>query len=395
MRQIFKEPSCLLKTTLFVFLVTGVWTPARGDEVVLTGGSRIVGEIQSMAKGRLTIVTDFAGPIEIVAAKIAGFNSNRKLTVALRSSERASGRLHIDPNRGQIMLGSAFGDVELKVDEIVAIWPSDAQSAMSETRRREQTADREAISQEDAVEIPRLEKAYQEQVAVLEKQLKAETARWKAKIEMGLNGWKGTSESTAFNGRAEVRRNTDHDRLMIFTQGRYAQQASVRNTNEILGGVSLEVDISKKWFAFGQFSLEFDEFEQLDLRSTVSLGMGYFWIRRDEHELKTRGGVGYQHESFMDSTDMDQGMFELGVDYMVQIAPWLAFNHNTTYYPTHDDFLNDYRVVSENSLDIPLTSEKILKLKVGMRNAYDPMLRPDVERLDTFYFFNVVYDLIK
>ena len=156
----------------------------------------------------------------------------------------------------------------------------------------------------------------------------------------------------------------------------------------MLGGVNLEADINKKWFGFAKIELEYDKFENLDMRTTAAAGLGYFAIREKDQELKFRGGVGYQHESFRDGTSDDEAIIELGMDYRKELAPWLLFKHGTTYYPTFD--IGDYRIAMENAGEIPLGTGTKWKLKLGVRNHYNSEPQTGVDRLDTYYFANVV-----
>ena len=82
--------------------------------------------------------------------------------------------------------------------------------------------------------------------------------------------------------------------------GEYAENNDVRDTAEVKGGAYYEYLFSKRWFAYGAMDLEYDEFENLDLRFSTTVGVGYYWLKEPDHELKTRGGIGYLHESFMD-----------------------------------------------------------------------------------------------
>ena len=113
---------------------------------------------------------------------------------------------------------------------------------------------------------------------------------------------------TKLGAMASLPSRTDVDRLLVYIQGRYAKQDGSRSENEIFGGMDLEVDLSDRWFVFGKTYLEFDEFENLDLRARATAGMGYFLIRQDHQELKLRAGVGFQHESFDDGTSENDGV---------------------------------------------------------------------------------------
>ena len=152
----------------------------------------------------------------------------------------------------------------------------------------------------------------------------------------------------------------------------------------------MDVDQTNGWFTFGKIDMEFDEFEELDLRSAVTTGLGYFFMSDEGHKLKGRASLGYQHESFMDGRSDDQGGIEVGYDYHWEIPSWLLLTHSSTFFPTFDDFTSDYRVASETAGTFPMGKSDRWKLKIGMRNEYDSMPRPDVERLDTHYFLNLI-----
>ncbi|NLF29602.1 MAG: DUF481 domain-containing protein, partial [Planctomycetes bacterium] len=225
-------------------------------------------------------------------------------------------------------------------------------------------------------------------VAALRKQIEAEHGDWTAEFETGISGQTGNSEEVNVNARVGLFYKTPRERFKLYARQRYAQDDGERSVNEALGGAGLEVDITGRWFAFGGVELEFDEFEDLDLRTTVTGGLGYFILRREGHQLKTRAGVGYEHESFDDGTSMDDAVAEVGVEYFKQINDRLRFVHGTTWFPTFAA-VDDYRLVMENALEIDLNHTRTVKLRAGARNEYDSLPQPGVERLDTFYFLNL------
>jgi hypothetical protein len=78
--------------------------------------------------------------------------------------------------------------------------------------------------------------------------------------------------------------------------------------------------------------------------------------------------------------------------YRKDFTPHLAFEHSTTYYPSFEGF-GDYRLLISNAAEVPLNGSKTWKLKFGIRNDYDSMPNPGVEKLDTTYFTNLVVAL--
>jgi putative salt-induced outer membrane protein YdiY len=383
----------MMKRVLCVCSVLLMFAAAvSGDEIHLTDGSRLIGTAGAMDSDGLSFETSFAGAIKIDASKIAGIVTDQPMTVALASGDRVTGALQYDGAAGQRLTGTTFGDVPIDLSRVVAIWPAGATAPATagatggpavEQMRAEHQADLEATRQR-----------YETEMASLRDDAVRYTPKWTADLELGLNGQTGNTEEVNFDGRIHAKRATQVDRFMLFVEGHFGRQNSVRNTNEVKGGAKYEIDISERAFAYASTILEFDEFENLDLRSNVTVGLGYFFIRQDDQTLKGRVGAGYQHESFDDGSMEDQGILEIGVEYEKQFAPWLLFTHETTYYPALDG-LDDYRIVSETAGVIPIANSDAWKLRVGMRNEYDAMPQPGIDNLDTYYFLNIVYHLIK
>jgi putative salt-induced outer membrane protein YdiY len=362
------------------------------DEIHLTDGSRLVGVAGAMDSDGLSFETSFAGAIRIDAAKIAGIVTDQPMTVALVGGDRVTGTLRYDADNGQRLTGTTFGDVAIDPSRIVAIWPVGAAAPASggaqggaavEQLRAEHQADLETTRQH-----------YETEMASLREDAARFTPKWTADLELGLNGQSGNTEEVNFDGRISAKRATQVDRFSLFIEGHFGRQNGIRNTNEVMGGARYEIDISERAYAYASTKLEFDEFENLDLRSNVTAGMGYFFIKRDDETLKGRVGAGYQHESFDDGTVENQGILEVGVEYEKQFAPWLLFTHETTFFPSLDG-LDDYRLTSETAGEIPIANSDAWKLRIGMRNEYDAMPQPGIDNLDTYYFLNVVYHLIK
>jgi putative salt-induced outer membrane protein YdiY len=324
---------------------------ASADEVILTDGTRLVGTVEGLSDGKLRIKTDFAGALVIDAAKIKGMSIDRPLMVQTKDGQRALEQLRYRPQDGQRAMGGPPGERALEMGQVTAIW----------------SPDREA---------PDIEKA---------------RARWKVRLEGGLDGQTGNSERFSGNGRITVDREAPGDRLKIYGLARYSRENGEESAKEFIGGSVLEVDLSERLFAYGRVELENDKFEDIDLRAQASAGLGYFVIRKPTQEMKIRGGLGYRHETYRDSTSDDSMVGEAGLDYRIDLAPWLAYRHGSIVSVPVDD-VNDVLFTMENGLEVPLGKDSPWKIRLGMRNQYDAEPQPGFDRLDTYYFLNLVLD---
>ncbi|MCC5829489.1 MAG: DUF481 domain-containing protein [Phycisphaeraceae bacterium] len=339
--------------------VSGTALVAMADEVHLANGSRLVGTVKAIEDGKLTIETDFAGTITVDMEQVERIVTEQPLNVELGTGEVAQGRMAAGEEGEQLVESEDLGARPLPIGNVTAAWGLGEESP----RMRAQRA-----------------------------ALEAAQPKWTLRLEAGLTGETGNNERINVNAGATARRATDTDRLTFFGRARFARENSVDTARQFAAGAGYEVDIHRNLFAYGRVEFEHDRFEDIEFRATGIGGLGYFILREPESEWKVRAGLGVQHESFRSDRESDTSLVgELGTDYFRQFAPWLLYNFSFTYIPTFDD-LNDYRLVMENSAEIPLGSDEMWKIRAGVRNSYRGSPSPGLKRLDTVYFLNLVVD---
>lgn len=357
--------TCLAKLT-----VVALWAfhagPGLADVVTLSDGSRLIGTVERLADGKIVLVTKFAGTLEIDATQITSIETEQKVNVGMTTGDRLVGTLEHSAAVDRPVVQTELGGIPITVDKIEAIWPEGGKSP-------------EVLAME-------------EQIAKVREEMEAQRARWVATFEAGLFYTTGNKDIFRALGRAEVQRISPKDLLKLYLSGEYSEEDDERSAHEIKGGAYYEHLFTERWFGYGRMDAEYDELENLDLRFSTLLGGGYYWIKRPEHELKTRAGIGYLHESYMDGLTTNAAQAELGLDYRVDIAPWLQLIHSTAWYPTFEA-LRDYRLTSDTAFLIPFGDSEIWKLKLGALYEYDSIPNPGYEYLDQTYYANILLEL--
>ncbi|MHC5023208.1 MAG: DUF481 domain-containing protein [Planctomycetota bacterium] len=362
-------------------LILGAVPGAMADEVLLDDGSRLLGRIVRLREGRVEVETSFAGTISIEREKVIGLTTENQVAVSMGSGDRILGRL-VFVNGQQTVESRQLGTVETEVASITAILDPDSPTPRLR-KAQEEYEEREAV----------LRERHEEEMSAVQERLDRHKPIWTGKLEIGLRGRTGNSERFNFEGALEVKRETADDRLILYATGLYVYEDGSRTDNEIIGGARLEVDLDEQdnKFVYLRGELEYDEFENIDLRTTVTGGAGVVLIKRDDREFRIRGGVGYQHETFDDGTNTDAGVAELGYDLRWDITDELRLTHNVTYIPEiTESATEDFRILSRAALEFPIGSSDIWSLSTGVRNEYDNQPTTDTERLDTWYFLNLV-----
>ena len=340
-----------------------VWaTPGRADEIHTADGSKLVGTIKLWTADKLVIETKIAGTLEIARAEIVAVASDTPVTVEFESGDRLVGTMAVSPDLKTTTVSTALGDMEVPSEQVVAVWPEGAESP-------------EVIAMREEVEATK----------------KALEADWTVTVEGSAVMKEGNTDRLDARGRFDAKRKTAEDLLHFYLQALYGEENDNRSQNEYIGGTRYRNDITHRWYWYARSELEYDEFEDLDLRATVTGGTGYFWIKKPEHELATSIGAGYRHETYSDDRSEDSAILDLGLDYRLDIADWAQFTHSTVYSPDVEEF-NDYRITADTALVFPFKDDR-WKWKMGIRNEYNSNPQPGLDRLDNTYYTSLVLEL--
>jgi putative salt-induced outer membrane protein YdiY len=191
---------------------------------------------------------------------------------------------------------------------------------------------------------------------------------------------------------ATLQHKSKYDLWKFYLMGQYGEQNELRSVAEVKGGIYFEHLFGERPFAYMRNEAEYDEFENIDLRYTLIVGGGYYWLKEPTHQFKTFAGVGYLHETYSNGETRDDPQGEVGLEYMVDLTEWLKFTHNASWYPTFES-LSDYRLVFDTAFLMPLGTSDKWKLKLGATHEYDSIPQPGLERLDQTYYANILLEL--
>lgn len=359
-------PRRLVNAYYGALLAAALVCAAGADIVTLSDGSRLIGRVERLADGKLVLHTKFAGTIELDSTMITQIETDERVNVGMTSGDVLVGKVEWKPEVDRIVVQTEMGGIPILPEKIHAIWPEGEKN-------------------------PEL-LALEQQMKKVESDILAKQPKWSATFEAGFVMQEGNTDSVDFRGKGELRRKSETDLLRFYVSGEYGENDDVRDAAEVIGGAYYEYSFTPRFLWFARGELEYDEFENLDLRATISTGPGFYWIREEWHELKTAVGPGFRHESFMDGSSASEAILDASLNYRLDIVPWLRFTDDLSYTPTFDEF-RDYRLVNDSAITIPLGDQDMWKLKFGVLLEYDSLPQPGVERLDRTYYANLVLEI--
>lgn len=367
---------------------------AAADQAFLKDGSILVGSIHGLAEGKLRVETSFGGELAIPWDQVTGISTEGALVVGLASGARVTGVLNAADGQ-QFVHGIDLGETPLVLVDVITIWPEGQEPAPK------------AAEPAPAPAPP------------------APKPPWTGRAELGLNGQSGNKDRIDIRGGIDLNRKYEARRINLYLKGQYSETNSARSANEIMGGTRLEFDFSERTYVFGKLDLEYDEFEDLDLRATLTAGMGHFFVKREKLELKGWAGAGFEYEAFDRKAEaaipasanfeaalrealhralyqrfQDTGggaiqsntVVELGYAFRQDVKKNFRFKHGLAYYPSVSDSFGEYRLAADTALEFPLGKDPDWTMRTGVRHEYDSAPREGVDTLDTTYYLNLGYN---
>ena len=337
---------------------------ATADVVVTTNGSRLVGQIKSVNDGKLTLETDFAGDLTLEVQKIATIATDQPRHVQTEEQAQITGKLTAIKNQTHLVSEANKKPHSIQPASIRAMWKLDEDSPAVRVKKATEAA---------AIEARRL--------------------KWKVDLEAGVMGSEGNTQRVDANGKVRVEVKNDLFLAAAYLRGAYSQEDRTRTDQLLIGGFEGEYYLTERWFAQGMLEFENSPFDDLELRSTGTAGLGYFLFKEKDLEWKFTGGLGYENKKYTDGTpDDSHAIANLGMKGRIALTPWLEYQHTTKYFPGLDS-LDNYWIGMENAAVIPISADRSWKIKMGVYNKYVSQPANDAKRLDTRYFVNLVWTL--
>jgi len=248
---------------VLVFLCFCAWS-VRADQVTLKNGDHLTGSIVKSDAKTLVLKTDYAGDLNIQWDVVTAIVSSQTLHLVLKDGQTIVGTVATADNKFEVATKDA-GAVTAAKDDVVGV-RNDAE-----------------------------EKVYDDQIERLRHPHL--TDFWSALLDTGLSLTRGNSESLTYNLNGKAARVTDRDKISLYTTAIYSN-STVNGVNSttahaIRGGVRGDLNVSDRLFVFGFTDQEYDQFQNLDLRSVFGGGFGYHAVKTKNTALDVFAGGSY------------------------------------------------------------------------------------------------------
>lgn len=288
-----------------MILLLALSTAALADQVILKNGDRLSGVIVKSDTKELTLKSEFAGTVKIQWSAIDAITSTAPLYVHLTSGDTLAGP--VTTSGGQFSVATTnTGTVSVTKEKIKAL-----------------------VSKEEEI-------AYEKEIERLRNPSLLDL--WTGFVDTGLSMARGNSNSTTFSVGMNAARITPRDKISAYFTSLYSKNKtggiSVVGAQADRGGIRYDANFTGRNFAFGSVDLEYDKFQNLDLRAVFGGGLGRHLIKNEATVLDVFGGGTLNKEFFANGVSRTAGEIQIGdllnhkVNKSFQVTQSLVFFPN-------------------------------------------------------------------
>lgn len=284
------------------------------DQVTMKNGDRLSGTIQKYDGKNLIMKSEFAGPVTIPWDAVTAITSSAPVSVGIKGGQTLVGTVTTSDGKIQVATENS-GAVTAPKDSIEFIRSKEEQAAYQ--------------AEIDRFHNPRL------------------IDLWTGFMDLGYATTRGNTDTGSFTLNADASRSTSRDKIEAkFTMIQSSSNASgkdISTADAKRGSISYNLNLDKRWFAFGTVNLENDEFQSLDLRFNPAGGAGYHAIKTPKTTLDLQAGASEDKEFF--STGLDRSFTEvlLGEEFVHKVNASTSVHQQLTFFPNASSTGN-YRI---------------------------------------------------
>ena len=205
---------------------------------------------------------------------------------------------------------------------------------------------------------------------------------WTANFDLALGYTDATTDTSSLSTALELRRRKKpmdffFRAYYFFSSSKESGESRVTDENRLLGRARLDYDLSDRTFAFGQITAEYDEIQNLSLRTDPVVGLGYRFVNREKLMISGRSGPGYVYQRYFGGDVEDYFTILFGGDLEADLPYGSKFRMGAEYLPDVSDWQGNYLIRTFADWTMPIIGW--LDFKIAMINIYNSRPAEDTQ----------------
>ena len=217
---------------------------------------------------------------------------------------------------------------------------------------------------------------------------------WVANLAFGFSDKSGNSRARGLSATVDVERRTSKDRITLgLGLNRESSQTGdgdfEATVSKYHGSLRLDVFFNRRFFVFGGTRQERDRFQDIALRSTYNVGLGYQAVAKDDTDLNFSFAGGVRRESFVSAGSETAGVATVASKLRHDFGPVFIL-WQLDFSPKVED-VEDFRLVSDVTLTAPLFLG--IGFRIGVLDEYNSRPQLGIEKNDLLITTRLSYTI--
>lgn len=212
---------------------------------------------------------------------------------------------------------------------------------------------------------------------------------WTSSLTLGVDGSEGNTESLNFRAEFHTERLVEEvERFRFFSRYRLETDEGDRTKNDWYNSAIQEwfLPDHPRWSVFVQGELEYDEFQDWDVRAAGFVGLGYILIDEEDTKLRGRAGVGGSYEwGGADEEFTPEAL--IGYDFSHDFNERSRIVSIGNLYPNLEEG-GEFRSYVNAAYEIDMTDDKAWSFRIGIEHEYDTL--SEARNWDLDYYAAIV-----
>lgn len=342
------------KTAVFTSMaILALAFQLRADELVMSNGDRVSGAIVGLENDGLSIESPVLGTVTADWDAVRRLQSEAPLYLEFSGDRLVVGTVVIDGADVTVQTENA-GTVEMPRSAIVAI---------------------RSQSRQDAFQAE-LDRTLNPGLADL----------WSASVEGALSLATGNAETRNVNLGLLAARTAPRNRTSLYLTSLFSSNSTsgqnFTTANAVRGGGRYEMDMNDRVFTFGFSDLEFDRFQDLNLRLVLGGGVGLTLVDNARGAFQIFGGGSSNQEFFTSGVRRKSGETVVGEEWTYRLNNVTSFTERLAVYANLSN-RGEYRMNFDSTATTRLNSWLSWQVTVSDRFLSNP--RPGRQRNDLLF----------
>lgn len=326
--------------TAFLVLCAAV---SMADTVVMKNGDKLSGTVVTTTDKGVVFKSELAGEVTIEWANITDVSTSGPVVMTTKDGKTISGTVKMV--EGKVVATPTTGEpVEVAKENVTALRTSEAQGKFDELENR------------------RLHPGFLD--------------LYTGFYDFGAAFARGNAVTNAFSSAAKLNRVTDKDNFglyftQIYTSNNTAPPGGV-TAQAVRGGWNYSRNLSTKWFLQGFNDYEYDRFQDLDLRTVVGGGLGYYFFKNDNGFLSVSGGGAWNREQFGTGLLRNSGEIYVAQEWNQKLNRMFTVAEKVVIFPNLSN-TGQYRINFDTTLAAALSRLFSLQFAISDRYLSNPL----------------------